>query len=44
MPDQSANFVGSVPGNYDAGLGPHIFGDYAADLSSRVAALSPQRC
>ncbi len=42
MADQSAHFVGSIPENYDAGLGPHIFVDYADDLSARVAALGPQ--
>lgn len=42
MADQAARFIGSIPENYDTGLGPHIFVDYADDLSRRVAALSPQ--
>jgi hypothetical protein len=35
--------VGSIPDNYDRGLGPHVFVDYAADLAQRVASLSPSR-
>lgn len=42
MSNQAAYFVGSIPANYDAGLGPHIFVDYADDLSARVAALRPE--
>jgi len=38
---QAANFVGSIPENYDRGLGPHIFTDYADDLAARVAELRP---
>lgn len=36
-----AQFVGSIPENYDQGLGPHIFIDYADDLARRVAELNP---
>jgi ubiquinone/menaquinone biosynthesis C-methylase UbiE len=43
MTGQAANFTGSIPENYDRGLVPHIFVDYAADLSRRVAALNPRR-
>ena len=43
MTQHTAQFVGSIPENYDAGLGPHIFVDYARDLSRRVEALSPGR-
>ena len=42
MSNQAAHFVGSIPANYDAGLGPHLFVDYADDLSARVAALRPE--
>jgi ubiquinone/menaquinone biosynthesis C-methylase UbiE len=42
MADQSAQFIGSIPVNYDTGLGPYIFFDYAKDLSGRVAAIRPQ--
>ena len=38
---QAANFVGSIPENYDADLGPHIFMDYANDLAARVAQCHP---
>ena len=41
MSQQSARFVGSIPENYDNGLGPHIFHDYADDLARRVADLDP---
>lgn len=37
----AAQFVGSIPENYDRGLGPHIFMGYADDLAHRVAALNP---
>jgi ubiquinone/menaquinone biosynthesis C-methylase UbiE len=43
MSDQASQFVGSIPENYDKGLGPHIFVDYAADLARRVAAAKPAR-
>ena len=42
MATQAARFVGSIPENYDAGLGPHIFNDYANDLARRVSDLGPQ--
>lgn len=42
MVDQAAQFVGSIPENYDQDLGPHIFVDYADDLTRRVTAASPQ--
>ena len=42
MSTQAARFVGSIPENYDEGLGPHIFNDYADDLARRVAALRPR--
>jgi SAM-dependent methyltransferase len=36
-------FVGSVPQQYEQGLGPLIFLDYAADIAQRVAAGNPAR-
>ncbi len=41
MDEQASRFVGSIPENYDAGLGPFIFFDYARDLAHRVAAVEP---
>jgi SAM-dependent methyltransferase len=38
-----AAFVGNIPKNYDEGLGPMIFVDYAADMGQRAAALKPSR-
>jgi SAM-dependent methyltransferase len=43
MFDQSARFTGDIPTNYDRGLGPHLFDDYAGDLARRVAAAKPVR-
>jgi ubiquinone/menaquinone biosynthesis C-methylase UbiE len=37
----AAQFVGSIPENYDKGLGPRIFTGYADDLTRRVAGLNP---
>ena len=39
--EDNVNFVGSIPVNYDGGLGPYLFADYAEDLASRIAALAP---
>lgn len=41
MNQQSSRFVGSIPENYDRGLGPHIFLDYAEDLAGRAADAKP---
>ncbi len=41
MTNNAAQFVGSIPTHYDAGLGPHIFTGFAADLAQRVAGLNP---
>jgi SAM-dependent methyltransferase len=41
--DNAASFVGGIPGEYDRGLGPLIFADYAADIAGCVAAPSPSR-
>ncbi len=38
MTEFAAAFVGSIPENYDAGLGPYIFVDYADDIACRAAA------
>jgi SAM-dependent methyltransferase len=43
MSNPASQFVGSIPEYYDRGLGPHIFEDYADDLSRRVAATRPAR-
>jgi SAM-dependent methyltransferase len=40
----TTSFSGSsIPENYDAGLGPMIFVDYALDIARRAAALNPKR-
>ena len=38
---QAAPFDGSIPENYDRGLGPHIFFGYADEIARRVADLEP---
>ena len=43
MIDQAARFAGDIPANYDSGLGPHLFVDYAADLARRATAAKPGR-
>jgi SAM-dependent methyltransferase len=43
MINQAARFVGGIPANYDRGLGPHLFVDYAADLARRTTATKPGR-
>ena len=43
MTKNTAKFVGNIPENYDQGLGPHIFIDYAQDLAKRAAHLKPAR-
>ena len=43
MDSNSAQFTGSIPENYDQGLGPVIFVDYAADIARRTAAKGPKR-
>src|SRR6187402_861036 len=43
MGSEASQFVGDIPGNYDRGLGPVIFEDYAADMARRAAALKPLR-
>jgi ubiquinone/menaquinone biosynthesis C-methylase UbiE len=39
----AASFIGNIPEEYDRGLGPMIFVDYAADIAQRVASHAPAR-
>lgn len=41
MNDRASQFVGSIPENYDRGLGPHLFHEYAGDLARRAADTNP---
>ena len=43
VPDHPAAYIDNIPQQYDRNLGPLLFADYAADMSGRVAAFSPQR-
>ena len=43
MKQEHTAFAGNIPENYDHGLGPHIFADYAAELAARIAAGAPGR-
>lgn len=43
MPGLETRFSGSVPENYDSGLGPFIFEYYALQMAERCAALNPER-
>lgn len=38
MNQNDSQFIGSIPENYDNGLGPYIFRDYGDDLAARAAA------
>lgn len=38
-----ASFVGNIPENYDHGLGPVFFADFAAEMARRAAAHAPGR-
>jgi ubiquinone/menaquinone biosynthesis C-methylase UbiE len=42
MTNQSSRFIGNIPENYDTGLGPRIFFDYADEIASVVAELEPR--
>lgn len=42
-PATASGFVGDIPQNYDEGLGPHIFIDYAKDIASRASKLGGNR-
>lgn len=39
----ASQFTGTIPQNYDEGLGPYLFEDFARDLAYRVAAKHPRR-
>ena len=43
MSDDSRGFVGSIPENYDRGLGPIAFADYAEHTARLVAGYAPSR-
>src|SRR5437868_6823127 len=43
MTNDAASFVGNIPENYERGLGPVVFADYAADVARRAAAGKPAR-
>ena len=43
MSDDVAGFVGSIPENYDRGLGPIFFTDYAEHTARLVAGYAPSR-
>jgi SAM-dependent methyltransferase len=43
MIEQAARFAGTIPENYDSGLGPHLFVDFGADLARRAVAAQPSR-
>lgn len=42
MPTLETRFSGSVPENYDRGLGPFIFEHYARQMAERCAAMNPR--
>src|SRR5471030_2172010 len=43
MSDGAAVFTGNIPEEYDRGLGPVIFSDYATVMANLVAARRPDR-
>ena len=43
MSDDATGFVGSIPENYDRGLGPIFFTDYAEHTARLVAGYAPSR-
>jgi|SRR5215471_5162105 len=43
MSDEATGFVGSIPENYDRGLGPILFADYAEHTARLVAGYAPSR-
>jgi SAM-dependent methyltransferase len=42
MNEQAARFVGSIPENYDRGLGPVLFADWAVNVARQVAEAGPK--
>jgi len=43
MTSDASKFTGSIPENYDRGLGPHIFVDFADEIARRAASFMPRR-
>ncbi len=43
MSGNAASFIGNIPENYDRGLGPVIFADFAEEIAQRAAGLVPSR-
>ena len=43
MKDDSTSFIGDIARQYDQGLGPNIFIDYARNIASRTADADPAR-
>ena len=43
MSDDATGFVGNIPENYDRGLGPILFTDYAEHTARLVASYAPSR-
>lgn len=41
MTERAARFVGSIPDNYDRGLGPVLFSDWAVNVARQVAHADP---
>ncbi|GAB4519994.1 MAG: methyltransferase domain-containing protein [Parvularculaceae bacterium] len=41
MTERAAQFIGDIPAQYDAGLGPVLFARYADETARRVVALNP---
>jgi len=42
MTERAARFVGSIPENYDRGLGPVLFADWAVNVARQVAQSDPK--
>jgi ubiquinone/menaquinone biosynthesis C-methylase UbiE len=43
MTENASQFIGDIPANYDACLGPILFDDYATDVAARAGDLRPSR-
>ncbi len=43
MTENAASFVGEIPAEYDRGLGPVLFVEYAREMARRVAESAPAR-
>ena len=43
MAESSTQFVGNIPENYDRGLGPVLFEDFAVDLAARALAHNAEK-